>query len=172
MDAKFLFLLFLILGAVLLFLDVLLFFLFDIRQIIMIKTGKGVRKTNKRMKAENSGTGKLRNAYMISEVTDQLPDKKSAGKKAGSVQRSGRLGRQTPAETPVQPADTSSSDGTSVLGVAETTVESDPGTTVLDRREGDAGNNSAGNTYNYVRKTAGKFVITYDLKLINSNEDI
>lgn len=50
----------LILGIILLAISIFLFFKFDIRQIIDMKTGRGAKKTIQKMAEINARTGKLR----------------------------------------------------------------------------------------------------------------
>ena len=167
MNADLFFIIFLILGFVLLAVAVLMFFVFNIPEIITIKTGKGVKLTKKRMAERNSGTGKLRNAYMVAETSGQLAPKKTE-KRSGKLSEKPADAQEPPQKVTQQLSDADA--GTGVLSLDGSTVEGNAGTSVL------TGNDSRSSEpvpeYRYTRTTNGLFRITYDLRFINSDEII
>lgn len=143
-----------IVGCFLLALAILFFFLFDIPGVFLLRTGKGVRKTIKKMKEINAQTGRLRNIkndYMISQ--------------SGEI--TGETSNPTePLQQQSQPAEGGSA--TTVLSPTETTLlQQSNETTVLSSTV-----TAETGTVEYKRETSGRFDIVYNLMLIHSDEII
>lgn len=90
--------------------SVILFFLFDIKTIYMIRSGRAQAKTVKEMEEINSSTGRLRGT---AKQTDK--DRKKKSRNAPVV--------QTPTESQVQPDPAEYADGTEVLDYESETTE-------------------------------------------------
>lgn len=90
--------------------SVILFFLFDIKTIYMIRSGRAQAKTVKEMEEINSSTGRLRGT---AKQTDK--DRKKKSRNAPVV--------QTPTESQVQPDPAEYADGTEVLDYESKTTE-------------------------------------------------
>ena len=150
----------LVLGFVCLALAVLFFFLFDIPRVYLLRTGKGARKTIKKMEEINAQTGRLRRVneeYMLSEDTPLT----------GEIGHTPSHDISAPAAAPVQRAD---ENATTVLGQQiETTVLSNSETTVLNSGTVDS---AATNAYSYRRKTTGRFDVVASIVMTHSDEII
>lgn len=158
----------LVLGFVCLALAVLFFFLFDIPRVYLLRTGKGARKTIKKMEEINAQTGRLRRVneeYMLSEdapLTGEIGHTPSHDIGA-SAQRS----EENATTVLGQRAD---ENATTVLGKQiETTVLSNSETTVLNSGMVDS---AATNAYSYQRKTTGKFDVVTSIVMTHSDEII
>ena len=161
-----LFIVLLVAGIICFVLAVLFFFLFDIPGVYLLKTGKGARKTVKKMEEINAETGRLRkqNDYMVSQVG------------SGTTAETGET--MDPALN--QPFQSSSTtvENTSSEGGNQTTVLGQSGSTVMDNNETTVLNATAEfadastSTYQYKRETDGKFDVTFSLMFTHSDEII
>lgn len=104
----------LIIGILLFAATVICFFVFNIPQIFMIKTGRGEQKAIKKMNDVNAATGRLRGSHSFDEFMNSQPDapitsekKRSRGKSAEFV--------QTPIEEPSPSTEILQTEGTTVL---------------------------------------------------------
>ncbi|MBE6707677.1 MAG: hypothetical protein E7578_00360 [Ruminococcaceae bacterium] len=149
----------LVLGCVCLALAVLFFFIFDIPRVYLVRTGKGARKTIKKMEEINAQTGRLRRVneeYMLSE----------------DAPLTGDIGHTPSHDISSTPQMQGGAEGnaTTVLGQQiETTVLSNNETTVLN---GGVQNNAVSSAYSYQRKTSGKFDVVTNIVMTHSDEII
>ena len=206
-DANIAFIVCLVLGILFLVLAVLFFFVFDIPNVYLIRTGKGARKTIRKMEEINAETGRLRRnkeEYTLNSdvpitgemgntpsyplhnqgqhqpaqqyqqpAQSQSPQQVNGTQVLSHVNETEVLSYSQPApqQNDVQYPERGSGDGnnlTTVLGPSETTLLRNSETTVLSQ---DMLNNTA-SQYVYRRQTTGRFVVTYNLMLVHSNEII
>ncbi len=161
-----LFIILLVAGIICFVLAVLFFFLFDIPGVYLLKTGKGARKTIKKMEEINAETGRLRkvNEYMVSQV--------ATGNTAETGEQMDPALHQ-PFQATSATVDNASSEGgnqTTVLGQNGSTVMASNETTVLNANAEYA--DAADNSYVYKRETNGKFDVTFSLVFTHSDEII
>lgn len=155
-----LFIILLVAGIICFVLAVLFFFLFDIPGVYLLKTGKGARKTVKKMEEINAETGRLRkqNEYMVSQVA------------TGTTAETGET--MDPAlHQPFQATSATvenTENQTTVLGQIESTIMANNETTVLNASAEYA--DQASNEYVYKRETDGKFDVTFSLIYTHSDE--
>ena len=153
------------LGILFLVLAVLFFFLFDIPKVYLIRTGKGARKTIKKMEEVNAETGRLRRVnedYMLgtdAPMTGDMGQTPSHDISSSSTD---------PVHTP-PPQEMTGGNATTVLGRNETTILSGSETTVLNNTMAVGGNTQK---YSYSRKTNGRFDIVFEVKHTHSDEII
>ncbi len=149
-----------IIGCILLVLSIILFFVFNIPSVFLLRTGQGARQTVKKMKEINAQTGRLRknkNEYMLS------PDYVS-GEMTAALQQQ----EQPAAETaPLQQTAQEGENATTVLSPVETTILANNETTVLS---GEITSEVA--HVEYKRETNGRFEIVYNLMFVHADEII
>ena len=157
-----LFVILLVAGIICFVLAVLFFFLFDIPGVYLLKTGKGARKTVKKMEEINAETGRLRkqNEYMVSQV--------GTGTTA-ETEESMDPALNQPFQTTSATVDNGENQ-TTVLGQIESTIMANNETTVLNASAEYADQTT--NTYVYKRETDGKFDVTFSLMYTHSDEII
>ncbi len=161
-----LFIILLVAGIICFVLAVLFFFLFDIPGVYLLKTGKGARKTVKKMEEINAETGRLRkvNEYMVSQVA------------TGTTAETGET--MDPALHQPFQATTANVENAPAEGANQTTVLGQSGSTVMANNETTVLNANAeydgpvDNAYSYKRETDGKFDITFNLMFTHSDEII
>ncbi len=130
----------LILAILFLALSVFLFFKFDIRKIIDIKTGRGAKRSIQKMEEINARTGKLRqdmvaNTPSILKPEDRVAYPKTEPNLQVHAQAKDTKHTITPAASPVPTKDAMPLPETSVLNEFPETslLYHDPGTTVLSQ---------------------------------------
>ena len=177
-DANIAFIVCLVLGILFLVLAVLFFFVFDIPNVYLIRTGKGARKTIRKMEEINAETGRLRRNKEEYTLNSDVPITGEMGNtpsyplhNQGQHQPAQQYQQPAPQQNNVQHPERGFGDGnnlTTVLGPSETTLLRNSETTVLSQ---DMLNNTT-SQYVYRRQTTGRFVVTYNLMLVHSNEII
>ena len=161
----------LVLGIVCLALAVLFFFLFDIPNVYLVKTGKGARRTIKKMEEINAETGRLRRVneeYMVSAVG------------TGTTAETGEQRRDPNVNIPFKPVDENIVKSKDQVGKKhqegenQTTVLGQQGSTLLSTNETTVLNadmlNNETNVYTYTRETNGRFDVTFKLIYTHSDE--
>ena len=166
----------LVIGILLLALAVVMFFVFDIPNIYMIKSGKGERQTVRRMKEINAETGRLRGdnkpiletdySNMTADISREKTSEKLKRQKKNAVEHAPQQEPVSPVQTqqPDTPDAPFSKGDTVMLGVTNATEDGEHLTTLLDENMSDTGD------ARYYRRLSGSFVIEYNLMMIHSNE--
>lgn len=170
---------FLVLTIVFLALTVFLFFKFDIRKIIDIKTGRGERRSIQKMEEINARTGKLRQgmtshttAKLRAEdritypVTEQNPRVHSEAQNQNTGAASGTVGQRS------QDYGSQQTEPLDYMGVQETTILNDSSeTTILYQDSGTtvlSGEITEGKPRR--KKIPGTFTIEKEIMWVHTNE--
>lgn len=148
-----LFYVFLALTIVFFLISVLLFFLFDIRRVFMIRTGRAARRDIKKIQDESFQTGRLSRNSSANSLYNG----------SGSLTESDELQKTEEVSTVSGNAASGMSNNASDMGTNETTVLQPEGTTVLSPEETTVLNSSVSDV------KIGKFLITR--KEINIHTD-
>ena len=148
----------LVLAIAFLLIAILLFFVFNIKQIFLIRTGKAAKRDIKKLEEQNFNTGRLskRNNHTYYEHTDSLELSQEFGKTEQMVTEHTSPPLQYQQET---------DNSTTVLGQNETSVLSGNETTVLN-----AGETTVLGNQNVVPQITRKFVIIKNEMLIHTEE--